>query len=350
MATENKKKITIEDVARAASVGKTTVSFVFNNKGGISEKTRLAVFRAAEELGFEPNPHARLLANGRCNNTVILFSSDFDTSIGVRKIRAIQHSLSSQGFQVPIYLGSLEKDEDKESTLKSIRQQKPRAIICNTHDLSVSSLDELRRFQDAGGIIVCYDYAVPIDCDQVIFDRARSTYAAAKHLLQNGHRDIGLCIKRNGMDEPRLKGFQRACQEFNAPIREDWLLDISGMGEFEESGRQAARWLSRLSSRPSAICIDNDHTAQSFIYHLAMTGLRVPRDLSVVGHDDEPCAQYGLVPLTTMSHSGNDMVENVLSLLQDRLNGYDGDFRQITVCGQLKVRRSVGSAAINWTP
>lgn len=338
--TRERKGVTIDDVARAASVGKTTVSFVFNNKGNISEKTRQAVLRAADELGFEPSPHARLLANGRSNNMIGLFSMDFDLSVGARKIKKIQLALVRSGLHVPVYLGSYNSETEKDSLLKSLRQQKPRAIVCNTLDLPPSALSELRRFQEEGGICVCYDYPVEMECDQVIFDRRDNTFRAAQHLLELGHRDIGLTIIATRMGGPRLEGFTQACQQFGVTPNPDWLINVHGREEFEDYGIRLAHWFLGLSKRPTAMCIVNDYVAQSFISEIIHAGVKVPEEVSVVGHDDTPGARYGLVPLTSVSHPVNEIVENVVSLLQSRTDGYEGEARRVVVQSQLAIRQS----------
>jgi DNA-binding LacI/PurR family transcriptional regulator len=339
-ASKDRKKITIEDVARAASVGKTTVSFVFNNKGNISEKTRLAVLRAADELGFEPNPHARLLVNGRCDSTIGLFSMDFDLSVGARKIKNIQRALVREGLHVPVYLGSYGTESDKVALLKLLRQQKPRAIVCNTLDLPQVALDELHRFQDEGGLSVCYDFPIDMECDQVIFDRQDNTYQATRHLLELGHRNIGLCLIGPRIGGPRFEGFKQALDEFGAPLKYEWLSSLHGREEFEDYGIKLSSWFLGLAERPTAMCIVNDDVAQTFISHLQYAGVQVPRDLSVVGHDDSPSARYGIVQLTSVSHPVNEIVDNVVSLLHNRLDGYDGQARRILLRGQLVERHS----------
>jgi len=83
-----------------------------------------------------------------------------------------------------------------------------------------------------GGPLVSYDTPTPLECDQVIFDREDNAYRAARHLLEMGHRRIGLAVSRSSglptgsESDPqthRLRGFQRALQEFDVPLREEWL-------------------------------------------------------------------------------------------------------------------------------
>jgi DNA-binding LacI/PurR family transcriptional regulator len=96
-----------------------------------------------------------------------------------------------------------------------------------------------------------------------------------------------------------------------------------------------------LEQRPSAMCIVNDHAASAFVNEVQRSGLTVPRDLSIVSHDDSPVARYSVVPLTTVSHPVEAIARNVVNLLCSRLEGlYDGVPRRVIIKGQLMVRDS----------
>jgi DNA-binding LacI/PurR family transcriptional regulator len=96
-----------------------------------------------------------------------------------------------------------------------------------------------------------------------------------------------------------------------------------------------------LKSRPSALCIVNEYAASAFVNEIQRRGWRVPDDISLVSHDDAPVARFCAVPLTTVSHPVEDIANQVVRLLRERLeNDYGGPARQITIKGQLVVRDS----------
>nr|MBC7612692.1 LacI family DNA-binding transcriptional regulator [Pseudopedobacter sp.] len=155
--------ITMQDVAREVGVSKMTVSYALNGTGRMSEKTRQAVLEAAQRLGFERNPHAQRLSNGRSNNTVGLFSLWFDFGVGTQKMQLIQNTLNERGFDVPIYGAGLRDCREanaQAAALSVIRRQKPDALVCSTAGLHEKALEELRRYQNEGGVLVCYDHPV----------------------------------------------------------------------------------------------------------------------------------------------------------------------------------------------
>ena len=343
--TRKNGSTTMSDVARAAGVSKMTVSFALNNTGRVSDKTRKIVMEAAAQLGYEPNPHAQNLSNGRSNNTIGLFSLWFDFGVGTQKIQLIQSALNQSGFDVPIYgigLHDHNNEDAQAGAIASIRRQRPRGLICFTNGLQPKALLELRRYQDEGGNLVSYDYPTDLNCDTVLFDRVDNTYQAAKHLTDLGHRKLGYAdhgfVRTDG---PRLVGFRRAIEETGAQWNTDWLLEARSARDYAEGGRILAAQYLALRDRPTALCIVNDYTAMVFVNELDRAGLRCPDDVSVVGHDDHAMSQFARVPLSTVSHPSELIAEQVSQFLLSRLSGeYSGAPRNFTACGQLIARQS----------
>lgn len=344
------KAVTIRDVAEAAGTTIATVSKVFHNTGSISPALQHTVRAAAKSLNYEPNPHAQSLSGGRSLKAIALLSLFLDLGTSTSKLRSIQGQLAQQGFDVPIYaygFGTVgEMEEQAVAMIRTLRRQRPRAIVCNISGLSDKALDELKHYQEEGGVLVCYDHLTELECDKVILDREANGYLAARHLLELGHRDIGLCIP--GVSKPQdcyFEGFRRALLEWGVEVRDEWLFgshahSVNG-GLYEEAGEQLAASFLSLSERPSALCIGNDSAAVAFVATLANAGLHVPSQVSVVGNDDSPIARYGLVPLTTVSHPVELIVEHVVQMVTSRVKElYDGPARCIRLQGQLVQRQS----------
>lgn len=319
-------RITLDDVARAAGVSRTTASESLNGKGRVAAATREAVRAAAERLGFQADPLARRLASGRCDSLIGLFALHLDLDVVSRKIQALQRLLSEQGYIAPIYAYGISVDEevvDHELLLRNLRRQRPRAIVCSTWGLHDKTLNELRYFQEEGGTLVCYDAPIDLACDAVLFDREHNTYLAARHLLELGHRRLGfygnsrrpLPGKRRYPD--RFVGFKKALREFGLEVTPEWMFTGD---DCEAAGARLAEQYLSLPEQPTGMCIVNDHIAAAFITQMYRHGLRVPEDVSVVGHDNTPVACFGsIVPITTVSQPVETIAENVVRLLSTRM-------------------------------
>lgn len=342
------RRPTLKDVAQRAGVTPAMVSFTLSGKRRASEQTLRAVTKAAQELGYVPNPHAQRLASGGCHNTIALLWS-IDLGVSTQQAYFIQHRLDEAGFTVethdtPFYVSDVAAKQAQ--MLSSLCRQKPRAIICRSRELQESALMQLRRYAQDGGTVVCYGSKDNKSFDQVIFDAQDNIYQAANHLLNLGHHNIGLSVHAHAVlpDDPALAGLQRALKERDVEVRPDWLWANCC---YEEAGaRLAEQWL-QLKDRPSALCIINDVTASTFITQLHRAGVRVPDDVSVVGYDDTAAARFALVPLTTVSHPVEGIARPIIEMLLSRLDGsYDGAPRCVEVKGELIVRESTAAPTL----
>ena len=336
-----KKRVTIHDVAAIAGVTKSTVSQVLAGKGNYPKETRERIQKEARRLKYEPDPLARRLSSGYLNKEIALFTLLLDLHVSTKKLQRLQELLVSQGFEVPVYAcGS--GAQMPNVILRSLRQQRPRAIVVNSQGLTSKTLHELELYQGEGGILVCYDGPAEINCDKVIFDREDNSYQATRHLLELGHRDIGFCSPGiNAPIEPRLKGFCRALDEFKAPLRKAWLIDTDSPHTlYEHAGSEMAAKFLRLKKRPTAVCVGDDYTAVCFAAALERGGVHVPSDVSVVGHDDSPIAGLGPLLLTTVTHPAEEIVAHTVELLNTRLQGYSGPPREVVIGSQLIIRES----------
>ncbi len=342
------KAMTLEDLAATLGMSRASVSRAFTGKGRIAPQTREKILQSARELGYQPNLNAQRLAGGRCMNTIGLFSLGLDYGVTTEKIKLIQELLSEQGFHVPLYAYSNYSSVEvvKQAELMSVlRRQQPRAIVCATRGLEPDALLELERYHEEGGLVVCYDYPSELDCDQVIFDREENNYRATKHLLELGHRKIGLYMEgdikpnpRDSLTGPRVRGFQRALGEYDVEANADWMFCGERM---EEGGALLARQIMALSERPTAVCVVNDRAASTFVNEVQRAGLRVPADISVVCHDDRPVARYSAVPLSAATHPSQQIAESVVGLLISRFDGsYQGEARREWVSGSFVARES----------
>jgi DNA-binding LacI/PurR family transcriptional regulator len=208
------RRATLKDVAERAGVTPAMVSFTLSGKRRASEKTLQAVTLAARELGYVPNPHAQRLANGGCSKTISLLWF-MDKGVSTDQAIFITHRLDEAGFAVelhdlPTYVSDAAAKQAQ--MLSTLCHQKPRAIICRSREMQEPALLQLRRYAQEGGTVVCYGSNDNKSFDQVIFNKADNIYQAATHLLDLGHRRIGLSVHSDSWrdDQLAVAGFQRA--------------------------------------------------------------------------------------------------------------------------------------------
>ncbi len=336
------KTATLDDLASAAGVSRALVSTALSGNGRVSPQTKAKILQTAQQMGFQINPHAQRLAAGRSHKMIGLFSLVLDFGVLTHKIKLIQERLTERGYDVPLYAygGTGDKDFKRQDELiGKLCRQRPRAILCGTLKLTERTMTELERYRAEGGIVICFDFPVDLDADQVIFERENNNHQTARHLLELGHRRLGLYM--GGDKKPfgeRLQGFTRALGEYGLKPDPRWMFNG---GNDEGGGVLLAEQFMKLSKRPTGLCIVNDRTAAAFVNTLHRFGVRVPGDVSVVCHDDQPVARSSMVPLTSGIQPLEAIAGAVDEFLCSRLDGsYEGESRRKLVRGDLIVRAS----------
>jgi LacI family transcriptional regulator len=350
----NKKPMTIRELAGALGMPKSTVSVALSGKGTLSAATREKVLAAAREHGYRPNTLAQRLANRVSSSLVCILSGPLDVGLGTYKVLSIQRELAAQSLEVPIYTYAGPAGEQGEllaDWVRQICQQRPRAIVCAGSMMHPAVFPELEGYQRDGGIVVSYDMPAPLACDKVIFDREDNAYKAARCLLEHGHRKIGISMSLDRQwsaeteelpQYARLRGFRRALEEFGAALHQEWFFP---RGWYVQGGEEMARRFLEMPERPTGLCIVNDYTALAFMDDVMRAGVRVPRDLSIVSHDDEPIAAHCPVPMTSVSHPADKIAHAVIEMLRERIEGFDGLPRTVIIQGELAPRQSVAAPA-----
>lgn len=344
------RQVTIQDIADTLGVHKSTVSNALSGKGRISKELRSRVMNLADELGYEPDPLAQRLSNRAHSKVVCLCCGALGPGRGTEKIAYLQSSLTGLGLEVPIYTPAIVSghDGDAQAALfKQVRRVRPQAIVLCAYALYEEAYPEIEAYLRDGGIVVSYDLPIPLNCDQVIFDREDNAYQGAKYLLERGHRDIGFGISRlvqpihdshNMTQNLRLRGFRRAMAEYGSEMHGEWIFENRS---FERGGAEMARHFLELKERPTGLCIVNDYVALAFMVEIMKGGIKVPQELSVIGHDNQPIVAYCPVPLTSVSQPAGEIIRAVVDRVMARLDGDTGPVETITIRGDIVERESV---------
>lgn len=347
----NSKRPTLSDVALRSGVSKAAASQILSGKGRISARTRETVMRTAAEMGYERDPHAQRLSRGRYDRLIALLSFGLDMGTATLKMSLIQSMVIRMGYQISMHAYGFSPIEDVPGSADLARQAcllRPRALILNCGHFGDATLAEIREFIATGGVVVSYDYQIPLECDQVVLDRAYGANLAMAHLSDHGHVRIGAHFGRKQPRDSRFASvrYSAYCGSLlRAGVERDprWLLYSEQT--YEDAGRDVAAQYLALDPqiRPTAMIIQNDRTASAFVNALVRRGLSVPRDLSVISDDDLSAAEACIVPLTAITHPCSEIAEQVVQMLASRLQNPDGDLRTASIRGRIEFRDSVSS-------
>lgn len=326
--------VTIQEVADAAGVSKTTVSHVLSGNRPVSPATRRRVERVMDELGFKPNYFAQAL-NSKRSQTIALIAQDITNPYYPALARGLQATLTAANHVVMLFDAGAGPNLVR-AFVDEIIQRRIDGVVISVSDVE-PELQELRR---AGVAVVAVGSGLsgrPIDW--VSSDDERIGYDATTHLVATGRQRIAT-ITGPVPGEPgtaRLAGYTRALVEAGLPadprrvVAGDWTRD---------GGRAAMRTLLDQPSPPDAVVCANDVMAIGALNAAIEAGLDVPGDLAVVGVDDIDAAQLVRPALSTVQVPAEEIGRAAGDLLLHRIGDPDGAHRHVLVGHQLVIRQS----------
>lgn len=329
------RRVTMSDVAREAGVSLMTVSRAINAKGEINPQTRARVLRVAEEMGYRPSNIARGLATRR-THTLGLVIPDVANPFFSDVARGAEHVAYAAGYNV--FLCNTDEDPQRESAvLQSLEEKRVDGIV-----LCSSRLDdgELRTVVDRHPAVVLVNRELEnAGAGVVLVDDETGGRAVAQHLLQAGHKAVGLLAgppaSRSG--HQRARGYRAALAAAGLPYRPDWVRDCSPV---VESGQAVASAL--LAAHPELTALEcyNDLVAVGALQACADLGRRVPDDVAVAGFDDIVLAALVTPPLTTCRVPRYELGAQAMRLLLEQIGGCPQGHRKIVLRPDLVVRAS----------
>ena len=331
---------TIFDVAREAGVSYATVSRVMNNRAYVKPETRVAVQAAMAKLGYVVNQQARSLAGGR-SRVVGLLASELATGYMGSILRGIDDALAETEYDLVLYSTRRRTTREAAYVASLTRGMSDGLLLVlpRNPEAYLQSLRQ-RRFP-----YVLVDHQGISEGDPAVGATNRQGgYDAARHLLEQGHRRIGIITgdMTLGCAVDRLNGYRDALAEFG--IAEDPQLIVEG-DFLQPAAYVGAQHLLALPERLTAIVAANDVSAFAVLDVARERGLRVPDDLSLVGFDDIPAAAMVVPHLTTVRQPLLQMGAAATTMLLERIEQPDLPVTCLELPTELIVRGSSGPLA-----
>lgn len=300
-----RQAVTIKHVAADAGVSLQTVSRVINNEPSVRQEMKRRVQESIDKLGYVPSIAAQRMSGSR--SYLILAVNDRDRTIADWQARQgtdwVDQMLlggmlkcAEHGYRMIVELVDTHSDHVEKELLAAIAALQPDGIILTPPHSDNAQIVSLLAAQNIPFVrIGSQDMAPGIP---VSMDDEGSARKATRHLIERGHRRIGLIAGSPdyNLSRWRIDGWQTAMQE--AGLSLDGLL---ASGDFSyASGQAASRHLLSLRDRPTAIIASNDQMALATLEVARELGLAVPEDLSLISFDNTPLVHFTQPPLTAV--------------------------------------------------
>jgi DNA-binding LacI/PurR family transcriptional regulator len=355
MAARTAHPPTLADVAAHIGVSRTTVSNAYNRPDQLSSALRERVLDAARQLGYNgPDPMARSLRRGRAGSLGLVFDHRlqyiFNDPAAVLFLSGVAAGCEEQGTGLALV------PQLPEGAAEVVRSALVDGYVMFCTPENDERLDAVR----ARGLpYVLVDFSPYVEGPRVNIDDRGGARAAAQHLVDLGHRRIGLVVPfddgaptaalaeeaadpRKTTDHTRWRCFIRherlvGWREPLVAAGIDWASVPVGSAPDSDpdTGYRAAVQLLDRADRPTAIICLSDVLAFGVMRAAAERGIRIPQDLSVVGYDD--VAEAASAALTTIYQPHAAKGEQAVRLLTE--GGED-----VVLPTELVVRASSGPA------
>ncbi|MEY9835054.1 LacI family DNA-binding transcriptional regulator [Streptacidiphilus sp. EB103A] len=329
---------TLAEIARAAGVSAPTVSKVLNGRSDVAPATRLRVEELLQQHEYQP----RRRSGPAPSSLLDLVFHELESPWAMEVVRGVEAVARDEGLSL-VVSESAGRLSPGQSWVDAVLARRPVGVILVLSDLDQAQRDQLT---SRGIPYVVIDPAGDPGSDVPAIGATnwQGGLSAARHLLELGHRRIGVISgpARMMCSRARVDGYRAALDTAGVPFDETLVSE----GDFHhETGYTAGLELLARPDRPTAICTGNDLQALGLYEAARELGLRIPHDLSVVGFDDLPLARWVGPPLTTVRQPLVEMAESAVRLVLDLARGSTPATRQLDLATRLVVRSSTAPPA-----
>jgi LacI family transcriptional regulator len=309
----------IKDVARLAGVGLGTASRVVSGKGSVSPATLERVKKAIVELDFRPSHAARSLLSGTSQMIGVyipVLKGTFYTPI----LQSIDMALRAAGLHMVVAFGVGSGDARRQAIegIDFLMERGCDGLILLTNLLSDDDIAALGPKQSRVVVLGHSIASIPEQCFSA--DHTQGGIAAARALLEHRHRKIAVIAGPSASPDnvERIAGFMGELERNGISTDKMWVAesDFSPQG-----GWDAAAELVASGHKFTALFCANDEMAVGALSYFQDVGLSVPGDVSVLGYDDTPSAQFSAPRLTSVHIPWRDVTLSGLNALLNRCYG-----------------------------
>jgi LacI family transcriptional regulator len=337
----DRRRPTINDIARLAQVSKKTVSRVINKSPFVKEETRQKVEAIIERFGYAPDAQARGLAFRRSFLIGLIYDNPNPQYV-IDMQQGILNAVREPGYELVVHPCNRADPDFLTDVRNFVQRQKLFGVVLPPSVSEDERLAKLLRDIDCPYVRIA---SVPLDQgpSMVVTHDNRGAAEAARHLAELGHERVAFISGPTTFRSSHERGRGFANGLANKALQLDPEYVRQGAYTFE-SGIACGADLLAMKKRPTAIFTGNDEMAAGVYKAARDAGLEIPRDLSVVGYDDSPLAARLWPPLTSVRLPIRDMGRMAAEKLLKQAEPRAGAAAEVTeVVPKLVVRQSTAA-------
>src|SRR3984885_3133796 len=325
----------INDVARMAGVSPATVSNVLTGRKRVSAKLVKKVKAAVKALNYRADPRASMLRSGEAKIIAVVVP-DLDNAFFTSIVSAVEQCLGPEAYEVIVASFHGEEEVEK-SRLKAILAWRPAGLIVIPCSDAFPGRDLIESSETP--YVIADRVTGNLSADTVSVDNEDAGAIGARHLIDLGHKDLLIAASTLS-----LANIRQRCSGATEAMRSRGLPEpaIVELGfSIDEASARLSKWFDE-NPPPTAIQALTNFTTLSVLTTLAERGLRMPRDMSLIGFDDYAWMRARATPLTAIFQPVRDMGRALWDTLSARITGDLSPAKHVLLPCEIRVRASTG--------
>lgn len=330
-------KATIKDVANLAGVSIATVSHVINKTRYVSPDLVEKVSQAIEQSGYKLKlPIADGPKDVGKSAVIALVLPNLASTVYSQLATSLWACLTGKGFLLSVHITGSNPYEEKKLLSRLAADKKVAGIILSPASSDPADYSKLilQRIP-----FVCLERTIESDkVDSVVSENKDAIYTGTTHLIKSGHENIAF-LQGKGQhttELERLSGYCKALEEHKINFRKELILEL------EENDETSEREIQKFyhANQPTGIIAGGNRLTLTLLKAIQSIGLECPKDVSIIGYDDEEWCEFTSPPLTALNQDTALMARYACDRIVEKVAGRIGTPAQIRVPVQLTIRKS----------
>lgn len=308
----------IKDIAKKAGVGVSTVSRVLNSHPDVKKETRDKILEIIKETNYVPNNSARILKSNKMKHIGVLVKGVFNPFFS-EMLKVIESHINEVGYTMVLhhYDPNDLYSSEIEVLISFIKEKRLQGVIClggNFEGIKGDSFEEL----DVPIVLTSVDSHIHISSNMfscVGIDNEKAAYEATHYLIQKGHTHVALVLGDEfdaGVSNRRAIGYMKALEQEGILVNKDYI--ILGGYDFAPA-YESVKKLLKAHKEITAVFAISDIMAIGAGKAIVDLGLKIGKDISLIGFDGLDIGKYYNPALTTIKQPQRRMADDSINLL-----------------------------------
>ena len=332
----NKKKSTMDDIAKELKISKVSVYKALNDKHDVSDELKQKVFDCAVRLNYKYiDPLTKL-----CRHFYYIIPKRFMTSteqfyFGIFK--ELSKILSEIGSTIEIHIADSDFNPvEFNNNIKAYHFDKAKTY--GVFWAGIISPQTLESFLNIKVPIICIDNFIQNTAGSFIYiDDYHAGYEMTEFLIKKGHKNICFVIETTiSTNLDKFYGFQKALHEYQIPFTPSMHINLS------LANMQNFRYFTLPHPLPSAMLFDSDYSAQNFMITMINQGYHIPEDFSVASFDNTSLCEETIPRLTSIGVEPHETAKAAYRVMLKRLSSSVLKPYMMILNSSITIRDSVG--------